>query len=77
MLIKFRIKVGFAVNPIGNFSCWIENYDYYAYSRRVIIVYRVPECLSLRWNWVPPPPPPLTSVSSPLDLKRGGNTPLG
>ncbi len=50
--------------------------------------YRVPECLSLRLNWIPiieyqsvcpvvgienpVPPPPLASVSPPLDPKGGG-----
>ncbi len=46
--------------------------------RRGIIysIHRVPECLSLRRNWVPPPPPPQASVSLPLDPKGGSNTRL-
>jgi hypothetical protein len=39
------------------------------------IIFRVPECLSLRQNWLPLPPLPQASVS-PLDPKGGGNTRL-
>jgi hypothetical protein len=35
-------------------------------------VHRVPDCLSLRWNWVPPPPSPQASVSPLLDPGGGG-----
>jgi hypothetical protein len=40
---------------------------------KVYSIHRVPECLSLRWNWVPPRPPPQASVS-PLWTQRGGAT---
>jgi hypothetical protein len=37
------------------------------------IIDRVPECLSLRRNWVPPPPPP-SSVTPPPGPKWEGDT---
>ncbi len=41
--------------------------------RRVILLYyRVPECLSLPPNWVPPPPLPQASASPPWNQKGGG-----
>ncbi len=43
---------------------------------KVYSILRVPECLSLRWNWVPPRPPPQSSVSPLLDPKGGSNTRL-
>jgi hypothetical protein len=39
--------------------CRIEGYS----------IHRVPECLSLHWNWAPPLS---SSVSTPLDPKGGG-----
>ncbi len=35
----------------------------------VDLQYNIPECLSLRRNWVPPPLSPLASVSPPMDPK--------
>jgi hypothetical protein len=43
----------------------------------VYILYRVPECLSLRRNWVPPPPLPQASVSPTLVTKKGEQPSLG
>ncbi len=36
----------------------------------------IPECLSLRRNWVPPLPLPHASVAPPLRIHGGGHTPL-
>ncbi len=36
-------------------------------------IHSLPECLSLRRNWIPPPPPLQVSVSPPLDPNGGSN----
>jgi hypothetical protein len=43
---------------------------------KVYSMHRVPECLSLRWNWVLPRLPSQASVSPLLDPKGGSNTRL-
>ncbi len=41
------------------------------------IIPRVPECLSLRPNWLPPPPLPQMSVSRPMEPKEGQHSLAG
>ncbi len=47
-------------------------FDWDSGNRIGIILYRVPEFLSSRLNWVHPPPPPQASVSPPLGSWGGG-----